>query len=183
MTIRLMLAGVIASASLALPSPANAFPKGALLGHTGGFGEESCASCHFGGAQGDDIALRVDAPDVYAPGERYRFFIRVIDSNAAVAGFQLAFRFEDGSNAGQLDAGDASQTGTLDDVIYASHSAPQRMDEGEAVWEFHWTAPDALSGPVILHAAAVSGADDQSPIGDNVHEMERQIAPVGRPPG
>lgn len=179
MAVRLMLAGAIASASLAFLPPALAFPEGALLGHTGGFGEESCASCHFGGPQGEDIALRVDGPDVYAPGERYRFFIRVMDAGAAVAGFQLAFRFEDGSNAGLLEMGDGEgQTGTLDDVIYASHTAPQRMDEGAAVWEFHWTAPDASSGPVMLNAAAVSGADDQSPIGDNVHELALEIGPA-----
>lgn len=178
---RLWLAGAIASASLALPAPASAFPEGALLGHTGGFGEESCASCHFGGAQGDDIALRVDGPDVYAPGERYRFFIRVMDAGAAVAGFQLAFRFEDGSNAGLLEMADSEgQTGELEGITYASHTAPQRMDEGEAVWEFHWTAPDALSEPVMLNAAAVSGADDQSPIGDNVHELALEIAPERR---
>lgn len=179
MAVRLMLAGAIASASLAFLPPALAFPEGALLGHTGGFGEESCASCHFGGPQGEDIALRVDGPDVYAPGERYRFFIRVMDAGAAVAGFQLAFRFEDGSNAGRLEMADSEgQTGELEGITYASHAAPMRMDAGEAVWEFHWTAPDSVSGPVMLHAAAVSGTDDQSPIGDNVHELALEIGPA-----
>ena len=177
MRIRLMLAGAIASASLALPAPASAFPEGALLGHTGGFGEESCAACHFGGAQGEDIALRVDGPDVYAPGERYRFFVRVMDREASVAGFQLALRFEDGSNAGRLEMLEGEgQTGTLDDVVYASHTSPLALEDGEAAWELYWTAPDTLSGPVRLHAAAVSGADDQSPIGDNVHALTLEIA-------
>ncbi|WP_429912676.1 choice-of-anchor V domain-containing protein [Glycocaulis sp.] len=175
---RLWLAGALASASLAFLPSAIAFPEGALLGHTGGFGEGSCASCHFGGSQGDDIALRVEGVDVYAPGERYRFFVRVMDADAAVAGFQLSARFEDGASAGQLGAGSGSQTGTLDEVIYASHSAPQPVEDGEAVWELEWVAPEDAAQPVILHAASVSGADDQSPIGDNVLTLELRMEPA-----
>jgi hypothetical protein len=174
---KLWLAG-LASASLAALPSAQAFPEGALLGHTGGFGEESCASCHFGGAQGDDITLRVDGPNIYEPGERYRFFVRVMDASAAVAGFQLSARFEDGRNAGMLEAqAEGSQTGALDEVTYASHTTPLRLEDGEAVWEIDWIAPDSLGGPVVIHAASVSGADDQSPIGDNVLTLEMQISP------
>ncbi|KPP80872.1 MAG: putative monocytochrome c [Oceanicaulis sp. HLUCCA04] len=172
------LAGAAAFASLVFSAPATAYPEGALLGHTGGFGEDSCASCHFAGPQGDDIALRIDGPDVYDPGARYRFFVRAMDPDAAVAGFQLSARFEDGSNAGTLSAkADGTQTGTLDDVTYASHSAPQHLEGGEAVWELEWVAPEDSSGAVIIHAATVSGADDQSPVGDNVQTQELRISP------
>ncbi len=102
-----------------------------------------------------------------------------MDPEAAVAGFQLVLRFEDGSNAGLLEMAEGEgQTGMLGDVVYASHTAPKRMEEGEAIWELLWTAPDTLSGSVMLHAAAVSGADDQSPIGDNVHELALEISPL-----
>lgn len=176
---RLWLAGAIASASLALPSPASAFPEGALLGHTGGFGEESCAACHFGGAQGEESGVRLEGLDAYAPGERYRFFMRVIDPDADVAGFQLSARFEDGRNAGTLSViTQAGQTGELDNIIYASHSAPQPLEGGEAVWQLEWVAPDGAAQPVIIHAASVSGADDQSPIGDNVLTLELRIEPA-----
>lgn len=173
------LAGAAVFSSLAIPAPAAAFPEGALLGHTGGFGEDSCASCHFGGAQGEQIALRVEGLGVYEPGARYRFFIRVVDPDAAVAGFQLSARFENGSNAGTLTAiAQASQTGSLEDVIYASHSAPQPLEDGEAVWELEWAVPDGPSRPVIFNAASVSGADDQSPIGDNVQSLELRVDPA-----
>ncbi|MGY6661574.1 MAG: choice-of-anchor V domain-containing protein [Glycocaulis sp.] len=179
MAVRLMLAGAIASASLAVPSPALAFPEGGLLGHTGGFGEDSCASCHFGGSQSDDIALRVEGVDAYAAGERYRFFVRVMDSGAAVAGFQLSARFEDGSNAGLLGIAEGEgQTGELEGITYASHTAPQPVEGGEAVWELEWVAPEDAAQPVIIHAASVSGADDQSPIGDNVLTLELRVSPA-----
>ena len=172
------LAGAAALAtSLSFSASANAYPEGALLGHTGGFGEDSCAACHFAGPQGDDIALQVEGPGIYEPGERYRFFVRVMDPDAMVAGFQLSARFVDGRNAGTLGAdADGRQTGTLEDVIYASHSAPQRIEGGEAVWELEWVAPDE-AGPVIIHAATVSGVDDQSPVGDNVQTQEMRISP------
>lgn len=176
---RIGLAGAAAFASVAAtPAPASAFPEGALPGHTGGFGEESCSSCHFGGAQGERIGMRVEGLNVFEPGARYRFFIRVMDPDAAVAGFQLALRFEGGRNAGAISpAGEDSQTSSLDDVIYVSHTAPLRLEDGEAAWALEWTAPDSAHGPVWLHAAVVSGADDQSPIGDNVQTLELTLEP------
>lgn len=169
-----------AFAAAALPATALAEPDGALLGHTGGFGEESCAACHFAGAQADDLdAGFEDAADLYEPGGRYEFFVSLADSSADVAGFQLSARFEDGSQAGTLEALDSSAAvGNEDGVQYATHTEPREADEdGRYRFKVRWTAPEEAAGPVTLNAAAVTAVEDMSPVGDNTHEIEAEIAP------
>jgi hypothetical protein len=177
-----MRRGVIAAVSLAAAAgaPVSAEPGGAILGHTGGFGGETCAACHFAGEDVDDLDAAFEgAPGPYIPGERYEFFLTLADSSADVAGFQLSIRFEDGSQAGSLEAlGDGAMVKTEESVQYATHTEPREVDEnGRYRFKLLWNAPELGSRPVILNAAAVTAVKDMSPVGDNTHDIEVLIVP------
>lgn len=169
-----------AFAAAALPASALAEPDGALLGHTGGFGEETCAACHFAGESAENLdAAFEDAADLYEPGERYEFFVSLADSSADVAGFQLSARFEDGAQAGTLETlDDGAAVEEEDGVQYATHTEPREPGEdGRYRFKVRWTAPEDAASPVTLNAAAVTAVEDMSPVGDNAHEIETEIAP------
>jgi hypothetical protein len=95
------------------------------------------------------------------------------------AGFQIAARLEDGTQAGALlpDPDDAGRTDVTaaDGIQYAHHSYPgSRAGNGVARWSVTWKAPDALT-PVSFNAAAVAGDDDISPLGDFVYVAARTV--------
>ncbi len=175
-----LAAGAVLSA---LPPAAAAYRAGPPAGHTGGFGEPTCAACHF---QDDDrthpTALAVDAPDPYRPGSTYDIRVTLTDPEAAAGGFQLTARFADGASAGR-------QAGTLcavDSTVrivgveagteYAGHSPAGTgvRRPGRATWVVRWTAP-AVGGDVVFHAAGNAANDDDSEFGDRIHVVERRV--------
>lgn len=162
-----------------------AFPDGAPPGHTGGFGEPNCGACHFGGdSPADETGLRLkNLGDTYKPGRIYEFVLHLADPGK-VGGFQMSVRFNDapyhGQSAGRLESdGDRLRVVEGDKVQYLGHREVGRRDHAsdDIRWRIRWTAPEKSGGGVIVHIAAVAGDDDESPIGDTVYALTRQLQP------
>lgn len=175
---------IAAGVALTAVSSAGAYRTGAPAGHTGGFGEPTCAACHF---PGEDLSgsVSVVAPDAYRPGERYEIRVVLEDPEMRSGGFQLSARFGEGDRrggqAGSFSASGDSGIEVLSDtagVQYVGHSAagvrPVGRDEkGRVAWSVQWTAPDRH--PVTFHAAANAANDDDSEFGDRIYVAERRI--------
>ncbi|HEU4453925.1 MAG TPA: choice-of-anchor V domain-containing protein [Longimicrobium sp.] len=175
------IAGVVGAVLvLVLPSAGRggAYPDRPPPAHTGGFGEPTCAQCHFGSppnAPGGRLAVD-GVPDAYRPGERYRLTVRVEKPELGGGGFQLSARSADGAQAGSLRAvdGRAQVVAGRGGVQYAGHTEEGVASGGEArmAWEVEWTAPERASGPIVVHAAANASNGDASSLGDFVYTLE-----------
>ena len=152
---------------------AAAFPDHAPVAMTGGFGEATCASCHFGSALNDaDGSFAVDGvPARYSPGATYDLRVRLARPGMEAAGFQLTARYADGTQAGALDAGAGAEVRVHEGVRYAGHTDVAAADAGEAAWTVRWTAPES-AGAVVFHAVANAADGDESPLGDYVYTAE-----------
>lgn len=161
-------------------------------GHTGGFGEPTCAVCHLGSDLNEPgSTLEIDGLDgQYVPGRSYRVTIRLLSFDMDAAGFQGAFRWVEGDRAGTsagrvraLDDRVAVVEGGLARVPYVQHTQAGAPADGErAVWTFEWTAPRE-TGPIELHLAANSGNGDNSPLDDLVYTAAVGLTPVAGPDG
>jgi len=146
---------------------------------TGGFGEETCRSCHFDydlNMDGGDLSLD-GVPESYEEGKEYDITVTLKAEQLEVGGFQLTSRFEDGSQAGDFswDGEHLMFTPSVsDEVKYLQHSADgtKPNSENEIQWTFTWTAPEANDEKVILNIAANSGNDDDSSFGDWIYAKE-----------
>jgi hypothetical protein len=156
---------------------ADAYAEGAPAGFTGGFGEQSCDGCHFDKALNEKPGQLTiaGAPERFIPGERYTLTITLSRPAMAVAGFQLAARFENGgAQAGTLSPGPGEEkrvkVETQSNIQYANQrvegSAP--AEPGAARWSLVWTAPQA-GGAVLIHASANAADKDGSTRGDFVY--------------
>jgi hypothetical protein len=156
-----------------------AFHDGPPPAHTGGFGEQTCAECHFDGGANDPAgSLSLNGvPDGFVPGTRYRLEIAVTHPEMRSGGFQLAARFADapreGQQAGAVHAVDARVTVLADqqrDVQYAQHSSAGATLTGTAAssWGVEWEAP-AEAGAVVFHVAANAANNDLSALGDVIY--------------
>ena len=145
------------------------------LAHTGGFGEPTCAECHFDGPSRSPEALSLgwNTPEDFRPGGVYRLEVAIQDTTARVGGFQLAVRVATGPHAGTqagtlcaVDARVAVVTDTITGVQYASHAGAAPADSLR--WQVEWRAPAEEVGAVVFHLAANSANDDDSPLGDAI---------------
>ena len=152
------------------------------LAPTGGFGEPTCAECHFDGSSRPPEALSFGGmtPDHFRPGGVYRLEVAIHDTTARVGGFQLAVRVaagpRAGTQAGTLCAVDARVevgTDTTTGVQYASHVGAASADSLR--WQIEWRAPAEDVGAVVFHVAANSANDDDSPLGDAIIARSWQI--------
>lgn len=143
-------------------SGAAAFPDGAPPAHTGGHGEPSCHVCHFDGPVADGGARIEGLPPRYTPGDRYRLEL-IVDLQAALAGFQVAVRDDEGGVGGRLEPADATTRAVEHDgVTYIGHTAADRTR-----WAFVWTAP--MSGDDVTIDFSVNAANgDRSEFGDRI---------------
>ncbi|GIW52725.1 MAG: hypothetical protein KatS3mg081_2080 [Gemmatimonadales bacterium] len=163
------------------------YAEGPPPGHTGGFGEPTCAQCHFGAELNTPPGkLELSGlPDAYAPGETYRLTVELRHPEARRAGFQIAVRYlegaQQGSQAGKLVSLDSRVQVVVDSngVAYAEHtqSGSSLTEAGVARWVLTWRAPEAPGGPVVFHAAANAANDDASEFGDLIYTAAVSIPP------
>lgn len=146
---------------------------------TGGFGEETCRSCHFDyDLNMDGGSLTLDGvPKSYEAGKDYEITVTLQSEQLEVGGFQMTARFEDGSQAGEFswDGDDLMFTPSVsDEVKYLQHSVSgtQQAEDQTIQWTFTWTAPEEDGEKVILNIAANSGNYDDSSFGDWIYAKE-----------
>ncbi len=161
-----------------LPLPLAAFHDGPPARVTGGFGEDSCFACHWDGQENDGPGeLWVGGlPANVEPGAAYHLQVKVARPGMKVAGFQLAVRHRDATQAGDLTVpGDEEGRVVIisdRDVQFAQHlSAGTSGVDGEVRWDILWTAPSS-GDTIVLHVAAVAGDGDASQMGDHVRTAE-----------
>lgn len=102
-----LLLGLFLTANHKITQPQTAvYPEHLPGAFTGGFGEESCHSCHFDYALNPESgSLSVEGiPSIFEAGKTYSFTISVEREKLGQAGFQISSRFDDGSQAGFFDA-------------------------------------------------------------------------------
>jgi hypothetical protein len=176
---------VIAGGVLVLTAAAGApaYRDGAPAGHTGGFGEPHCGTCHFSDAPVHRAGMAaIHAPARYRPGKSYDITVTVRHPDLKAAGFQLSVRFmdgeRDGSQAGRLEPVDARTQVSFGpgDVTYAGHSVvgARAAEPGVGRWTLRWTAPDP-PGTVVVHLAANAANDDDSEFGDRIFLADQRI--------
>jgi len=145
---------------------------------TGGFGEETCRSCHFDydlNMDGGSLSIQgVDEP--YEPGASIPVTVTVQSERLEIGGFQLTARFEDGTQAGSFawDGDRLMFTPGIDgDIQYLQHSANGTTSavKREVSWSFTWIAPET-GDPVIFNVAANAGNYDDSSFGDWIYAKE-----------
>ena len=90
------------AAVLAAPPLVLAYRDGPLPAMTGGFGEDTCAKCHFDHALNDPGgSLKIDGvPERVEPGHEYAITIAVTHAATKRAGFELSARHADGPDVG-----------------------------------------------------------------------------------
>ena len=172
------------AAVLAAPPLVLAYRDGPLPAMTGGFGEETCAKCHFDHALNDPGgSLKIDGvPERVEPGHEYAITIAVTHAATKRAGFELSARHADGPDAG-TQAGTFRAPDARTRVISAPGGAIQYIqhtklgsdlagpDEGR--WTIYWTAPSPAVGRIIFHAAANAANDDESALGDFIYTASK----------
>lgn len=171
-----------AAALLAAAACAWTYEDGAPPGHTGGFGEPDCTTCHSDhekNAAGGRLEVR-GLPERYAPGERYRLSVVLAHPELEAGGFQLALRTPEGEPAGAVVSPTArTRTVSADEVTYLQHTGEGRetSEDGRIHWQLEWQAPETAT-PVILHLAANAANDDLSALGDFIYTLERTLEPA-----
>jgi hypothetical protein len=166
-----------------------AFPDAPPAQTTGGFGEDSCYACHFGGERNDaegELVLR-GWPERFEPGARYQLELSLERPGMAAAGFQLAVRtIDDAEQAGEIEildeVAERVAIATAGDVLFVHQTqagaAPD--DSARTRWTVTWIAP-ARAEPIVVHVAAVAGDGDASQIGDHVYTLEHRAEPSAHP--
>lgn len=191
-TVAITVAIAATAVTAAAGSPARASPAGSLVvyregpptAHTGGFGEPTCAECHFGRPVDTDRGtLTVEAPTTVEPGRTYRIAVELAHPEMAAAGFQVALRFaggeSDGEQAGTLRSVGPRTAVTTDSVtgVQYGHQTPAGAGlsgAGETRWVLEWDAP-TTSAAVVAHAAANAANDDASEFGDDIFTTRAPI--------
>ncbi len=151
---------------------------------TGGFGEETCHSCHFDydlNQEGGSLNVK-GLEEPYQPGSTYEVTVLVESEHLEIGGFQMTSRFEDGSQAGKFDWESERLTFTPsihDEVQYLQHSRDGTTPTAErkVSWIFTWEAPENRSDPVIFNIAANAGNNDDSAFGDWIYVKELVSVP------
>jgi hypothetical protein len=164
-------------------------------GHTGGFGEPTCHTCHVDnelneGWNTEEAALVLDGlPGSFVPGRTYRLTVRLRNPVMRRAGFQLAARYATGTvqsqEAGTLRAVDDRVAVTrygMPTIGYAHHTdvGSDVATEGSTRWLLDWTAPAEALAPVVFHIAATAANDDDSELGDKIFVRDIVLTPLGR---
>ncbi len=170
-----LLPGVILSTAAALFG----YSRGPLPRLTGGFGEETCASCHRsfpvneGSLRGGFFQI-TGVPRTFLAGQTYPLTITIGQPGQSRWGFQFAARFaESGKQAGRLVPAD-HMTQVIEDsgIQYIEHTlAGTRAGTVDGPVEFHfmWIAPDPSGGMILFNAAGNAANSNNQPSGDYVY--------------
>lgn len=166
--------------------PEQGYPEHLAGAFTGGFGEETCHSCHFDyDMNRQEGSLTVEGiPDEIEEGRIYEFDISIEREDLGKAGFQLSARFSDGSQAGIFQLGENDRVmftkQVPDSLQYLQHSeqGTSPIEDGENSWKVVWKAPDSIPDSIHFHIAANAANGDQSEFGDWIYTRSFKV--IGR---
>jgi hypothetical protein len=181
----MLFASAAPHAAMAVPRdrPLLRYADGAPPGFSGGFKEQACDACHFEAKPNTppgQVTL-TGVPERYAPGQKYSLAIALSRPGLALGGFQLAARFEDGTQAGSFEKGAGEDTRiaveTQGNVQYVNQKRPgaDPAAADTAKWTIVWTAPAA--GAVTFDVAANAADKDETTRGDYVYTAMAQTRP------
>ena len=145
--------------------------------YTGGFGEESCHSCHFDydlNQPGGELLIN-GIPDSFESGKEYSIQIAVKRQNVSRAGFQMTSRFEDSTQAGSfILPANLTTTPEIDnEITYVQHGVNEVEAEGDGkTWKLRWIAPNQTDKKIIFNIAANAANGDASEFGDWIYVEE-----------
>lgn len=156
------------------------YPEHIAGAFTGGFGEQSCHSCHFdydiNQPEGEFTVSGID--ESYEAGQTYTISLQVKRDDMNRGGFQMTARFEDGSQAGEFELTDNLTTtpNIANDITYLQHAVGEvEAENGQKSWEIIWTAPGQADQPITFHMAANAANGDASAFGDWIYLMKRTV--------
>jgi hypothetical protein len=186
-----IVVGALTTALLAAAAPPEAaYLDGPPAAHTGGFGNETCHTCHFENdldAPGGSLSLD-GVPETFDPTATYRITVSLDRPGMGSAGFQLTVRVSEGTDAGDpagtLQALDGDERVQMvagpDGVTYAQHTEPGTALAGpqSTAWTFDWHAPADGTAVVSFHAAANAANDDASEFGDFIYTASATTRPA-----
>lgn len=164
------------------PEIITVYPEHIAGAYTGGFGEQSCHSCHFDyelNQPEGELAVS-GMKDAYKADKEYTIQIKVQREDMSRAGFQMTARFEDGSQAGQFELNEeVTTTPNIENTIaYLQHAVGEvEAENGEKNWEIRWRAPDQADQPIIFNIAANAANGDASEFGDWIYVKEIEVEP------
>lgn len=158
------------------------YPEHIAGAYTGGFGEQSCHSCHFDyDLNQPEGELEVTGiKNSYEPGQEYTIQIYVKREDMNRAGFQMTARFEDGSQAGHFEIDDELTTtpNVENNISYIQHGVGKvEAEGGEKNWKILWKAPTDTIQLVVFNIAANAANGDASEFGDWIYLEEIKIEP------
>ena len=156
--------------------------------YTGGFGENTCQSCHFDydlNMVGGSLSV-TGFPDRYDAGQKYPMSVRIESERLEVGGFQVTTRYkETGDQAGSFSWDGnrlrfTPESSVGDSIQYLQHSAEGTSPTGDGFveWSFTWTAPTETEGEIVLNAASNAGNYDDSSFGDWIYVKELRSKPA-----
>ena len=140
--------------------------------YTGAQGEGTCVTCHTGSLDdGLGLALILNAPAAYTPGQTYGIAVAVAKSGKSRWGFELTCLKNSDNTAAGTFANPTPYTGTQSQGgrNYVSHTTLNPGYDGTFAdsldgggWVFSWTAPAQGSGAVTFSAVSVAADNNQS---------------------
>ena len=184
LTLAIGFFSVIGSGKVPAGPDPYAYPEPLPGSYTGGFGEETCRSCHFDFPLNYEKAkLRVDGfPKQFETGRSYPIRIAIERSDLGMGGFQIASRFQDGRQAGRFRLlSDRTQYTFADSasIQYVQHS-PEGTKPGVTgliSWQLEWIAPNTAQ-ELVVHISGNAANGDASEFGDYILRERLSIAPA-----
>lgn len=169
---------------LPVPDGESPYPEHLTGAFTGGFGEQTCRSCHFDYDlnPGEGRLSVSGVPERITGGETLKILIRLERDKMGRAGFQLSARYAGGKQAGDFDIGGDDRVmfskAVPDSLVYVQHSSSgsHPVKESTTSWTVTWQAPGSLDGPVTFNVAANAANGDQSEFGDFIYTEELKAA-------
>jgi hypothetical protein len=169
--------------SVSTPESEIAYPEDLTGSFTGGFGEETCRSCHFDydlNPEGGTLTVSGISKTIHN-GDSVNIVITVKRKDLGRAGFQLSARYENGSQAGYFDIADKSSVmfseAVADSLQYVQHSSSGSKvgNEEQNSWTVKWIAPKKRDESVIFNITANAANGDQSEFGDFIYAKEIKV--------
>ncbi len=163
----------------------NSYPEHLTGAFTGGFGEETCRSCHFDydlNPDGGSLSV-AGIPKTIDTGQSLTITITVNRKELGKAGFQLSARYPDGRQAGHFDIKNNDrimETKSISDSLQLVQHAGTGTDPTgpeKTHWQITWKAPDTIADTIIFNIAANAANGDQSEFGDYIYAEEINVIP------